>query len=305
MKILIIKTGLTETFDLSNLHPEIVSLGDVLRTTAILHAFLKDDVTWLTSSQSMQLLSGISEINRVIDSRIYLNASDFDLVINLERDIEILNWLQPVQNKVLGYIGIDKLRTSSEVYSLAMWLELDSVKKLNWSEKLYAILEKEWCGQDYFVPMHILDKSRENTFDIGLNWQVGIKWPTKIWPKERWSGLEVNFSSDYKISWQEGFYDLGLYMNWINSCKVLVTHDSLGLHIAKALKKEVIVLFGPTSSLDTPLTSKSRALSAQGIEGFDCLPCYKDHCHNKIHCMDYLSVDYVTRELKDLLRQMQ
>lgn len=38
------------------------------------------------------------------------------------------------------------------------------------------------------------------------------------------------------------------YIEWINSCKIIITSDSFGLHVAHALGKKTISLFGPTNS---------------------------------------------------------
>ncbi len=301
MKILIIKTGRTETFDLVSNHPGVVSLGDVVRSTVLLHLFKDDSVTWLTSQAAYDLLNGIPEIEKVITAE--NNVSQYDLVLNLERSEEALALigLCPLP-KLAGFVTEDEFVNNSEKYNLKDWLMSQDIASMNWSQKLYWLMSAEWRDENYKLPKRILDQEKENLFDIGLNWKVGVKWPTKSWPVDRWSEIESRFSSDFKVSWQEGFDNLIHYMNWIYSCKVLVTHDSLGLHIARALNKDLIVLYGPTSSTDTPLGAKDIALSAKGMSGFDCLPCYKDQCHNKIHCMDPVSVDQVSKSLKSLLR---
>ncbi len=91
MKILIIKLGLSETLD-----PEISkfsSLGDVLRTTPILHA-LKDKyrdshISWLVDEASAMLLHANEMIDRLLiwDSftGFQLMSERFDIVINLEK----------------------------------------------------------------------------------------------------------------------------------------------------------------------------------------------------------------------------
>lgn len=300
MKILIVKTGLTETFDLSPLHPGVVSLGDVVRSTVVLSLFPNDEVTWLTSPEARLLLESVPQIKEVVTDKAMLYHSSFDLIVNLERDGETLQWMETTKaHKRMGFCD----RNASD--DLRKWLELEKIKKLNWSEKLYLLLDQKWEGQNYFIPHALLDLELQDRFAIGLNWQVGVKWPTKSWPKQRFVDLEKKFSSDFKVSWQEGFDDLLQYMNWINSCRIIVTHDSLGFHLAKALGKKIVVLFGPTSSTDTPLESGIRLLSAKGVPGFDCLPCYKDQCHNTIHCMEILSVDMVEKELRSLLGQVQ
>ncbi len=56
--------------------------------------------------------------------------------------------------------------------------------------------------------------------------------------------LNINFS------WQEGKENLKEYIEWINSCETIITQDSLGMHIAMALDKRVIALFGPTNYME-------------------------------------------------------
>ncbi len=296
MKVLIIKTGATETFDLSFLHPGVISLGDVIRSTPLLSLFVSDDVTWFTSLQAKKLIEKIPEIKNVITDKISLE--NFDLVVNLEQEEDTLSWIQNDSiKKLIGFSDRCILKTAEGNFSLADWPK----QSLNWSEKLFALFGKKWSGENYYLPLSVLDQTKTNSADIGLNWQVGIKWPTKMWAKENWSLLENQFSTQYKVSWQEGFDDLIQYMNWINSCRILVTHDSLGLHIARALNKKVIVLFGPTSSVETPLGEHDHSMSAKSAPGFDCLPCYKDSCHNKIHCMNYITVEHVVNALNSLL----
>ena len=47
-KILILKTGYTEVLDAEQ-DSRVASLGDVLRTTSLLHNYKDDYVTWITS----------------------------------------------------------------------------------------------------------------------------------------------------------------------------------------------------------------------------------------------------------------
>lgn len=305
MKILIIKTGLTETFDLSASSLEVISLGDVLRSTVILHEFRNDEVWWFCTNLSKPLVDGIERISNIVTNQEEIIHCHFDLIINLERDCSVLSQLNvKAEHLIVGYVDSETIATSYEKFQIHSWLNSLEIKELNWSEKLYYLIGKKWSGENYILPYMNGASENKAEFDIGLNWKVGKKWPTKTWPKERWCELETQFQDAYSISWQQGFDDLIEYIKWINNCKIIVTHDSLGLHIALALSKHVIVLFGPTSSVETPMGTKVHALSAAGAPGFDCLPCYKESCHNSLHCMDYLSVGKVTEQLKKSLRYL-
>lgn len=304
MKILIIKTGHSETFDLSPSLHGVVSLGDVVRTTVILNLFSDDQTSWLTSSNARELIEFAPNVQNTFTNFDDINLVDYDLVVNLERNSEILSWISKGRCKnLIGFRNEKFLITTTEKILLTDWLQQSDVIKMNWSEKLFALFSKKWNQQNYFLPTGHLVGELENKYAIGLNWKVGVKWPTKSWPKNRWRDLEAMFTDKYSVSWQEGFNDLRQYMNWINSCRIIVTHDSLGLHIAKALNKQIIALYGPTSSKETFLGLGGYVISAENAPGFSCLPCYKGECHNNIHCMDYLSIDIVAQQLRDLLGQ--
>jgi heptosyltransferase-2 len=42
------------------------------------------------------------------------------------------------------------------------------------------------------------------------------------------------------------------YIEWINSCKIIVSNDSLGIHLAMAMNKKIVGLFGPTPAKEMP-----------------------------------------------------
>ncbi len=64
------------------------------------------------------------------------------------------------------------------------------------------------------------------------------------------------------------------FASLVNLCNILVTSDSLALHIGTALKKKIIVFFGPTSSSEIELYSRGIKI----IPKKGCLCCYKQRC---------------------------
>lgn len=269
MKVLIIKTGHTETFDLEALDQDIVSLGDVLRSTVLLHLFKEDQVNWLTSLEALPLLKDNSLLYRCTDSLEKIADTHYDLIINLERTKQVLQLLPNLKaQKVLGFTvenSIIYIQTASGSELFPVWLKKMSEDSCSWSDKLYRILGEKWNSEKYFFTSTSINKSSNDRIKIGLNWKVGKKWPGKSWPFEKWESLSTMLSSDFEISWQEGFNDLNLYSNWIKSCDFIVTHDSLGLHLSLALHKPLLALFGPTSSHEIELYGLGEALSTQDL----------------------------------------
>lgn len=235
MKFLVIKTGEYETFDEHERLP-LVSLGDVLRSTVLVHAL--NDITWYSSPESQRLLLGQKITQK-------MNPQDYDVVLNLENDEAIFKTLG---SNTIGFIAKNKLRLMSGE-ELTLHQFLTQYPKLHWAQKLFRLVGKVW-DQERPV-LKVPEVLKEN--HLGLNWKVGPKWPDKDWGKENWKEVFGRLNGDFKVRWQEGFDDLDAYIKWIQSVRVLLTHDSLGLHIAQALKIPVVALFGPTSSKEIPL----------------------------------------------------
>lgn len=296
MDVLIIKTGHTETFDTHILRKDIVSLGDVLRTTVILHLFKNDRVTWLTSQGAMALLENNPFIHHLETDPRNLSHKTFDLVVNFER----LPLLSEIQNShLVGHDENNVLVTSAGTFDLESWLKRPEIKQMNWSQKLFSLFGKVWNNENYLLfPIEKI----EATYDLGLNWKVGPKWPSKSWPQGNWEEIHRRVKNDYIVSFQEGFDDLRRYITWIQSCKTLLTHDSLGLHIGLALGKSMVALMGPTLSTEIPFV-KTKILSLSEDPSFACPPCYEEQCRSNIHCVSAIKIDTVETEIRNILRE--
>jgi len=89
------------------------------------------------------------------------------------------------------------------------------------------------------------------------------------------------------------------YMDWINSSKIIVSGDTLGLHLGIVLKKITLGLFGPTPSKETYFYGRGKAILPESIP--DCLPCSEEVCKKGLHCMEDISVERVYREVREYL----
>ena len=304
-KVLIIKLGYSETLD-----KEIrttTSLGDVIRTTVILNFFKNDDVSWLVDEKAYPLLKGNPYIKRVLifnlESVLQLQHERFDTVINLEKGPGICAFSDSVNAwRRFGFRfdatkGIAKAYDGAEnVLSLCLDLEKKKGNYKFWKDALADMIGESWKQEEYILgykPKNILK------YKIGFNWAVGEKWPNKAWPKKHWKKLETLLDKKYSISWQRGLNNLYEYMDWINSCNLIVTNDSLGMHLAIALKKKVVVLFGPSSSKEVCLYGRGVKLLPKAP--YKCVPCLESECRQKTNCMDFIKPEAVKNEVVKLL----
>jgi heptosyltransferase-2 len=83
----------------------------------------------------------------------------------------------------------------------------------------------------------------------------------------------------------------------IRHCSVVLSGDSLPMHIALAMGRRVVVLFGPTSHEEIELFG----LGEKVIPDLDCLVCYKRECDFIPNCMNSITVNMV---LQAVFRQL-
>jgi len=72
-------------------------------------------------------------------------------------------------------------------------------------------------------------------------------------------------------------------------CQVLVTADSLGMHLAIARGVPVVVLFGPTCAQEIELYGRGQKI----VTPLACAPCYRPTCSQNPTCMDAISPESV------------
>ncbi|WP_345993125.1 glycosyltransferase family 9 protein [Sulfurimonas sp. HSL-1716] len=296
MKILIIKLGLSETLDSET--SKIVSLGDVVRCTVVLEPLKKKyenpHITWVVSKEAQELVKNNALIDRVLvwDEFVpfVLMREKYDIVINLEK-IDGICALTDMINawEKIGF-RFDEIDGKYDTYFQSVrakeYIQNKETHKQIWQQVILNMLGIEWKDQKYSLGYK---PKTEEIRRVGLNYLVGSKWPSKAMSKFKWEELEKRLEDrNIPYSWQEGKNNLLDYIEWINSCKVIVTQDSLGLHLALALDKYVICLFGPTSADEIYFYGKGLALNLS--EQFECKYCYSPICTNNEFCMDSLDL---------------
>lgn len=304
-KVLIIKLGYSETLD--GEIGKITSLGDVLRSTVLLHLYKNAHVTWLIDEISYPLLKGNPYIHRIlsydITSVLQLQSERFDTVINLEKvpglcafADSLKAWrrygfrFDPENGVALAYDG------SQHVLGICMDPEYKKTTKKYWEEVLYEMVGAKWQGE-----VCILGYKPKSPimYDLGFNYDVGKKWPNKAWPMEYWKELERLIGNKYSISWQQGLKNIEDYFEWINSCDIIITNDSLGLHISNALNKKTIALYGPTLSSEIYIQNGTKLLPHIDYE---CIPCLSPRCIQSKSCMNYIEPKMVYDAIENILK---
>jgi heptosyltransferase-2 len=299
-KVLIIKLGYCET--LVNEQGFTPSLGDVFRHTVLLHRYARDHVTWLTTESAMPLLQDnpyIAELLAYNDETVSaLLASEFDEIVCIEKSAKICQLASCIKARVRFGFGWEQQKM--HVHPLAQsTVDIANGKDhfLPIQALLYQMVGDYWRGEGYVLGY----KPRYRpAYDVGLNYRVGSKWPTKNWPISSWMKLEKMYEREgLTVSWQEGQSDLFQYMDWIHASRMIITCDSLGMHLGLAMNRATVGLFGASPSAGIYMYGIGEIVKANGA----CAeaPCMRDSCSKGGLCMAQISPETVFKTSMHLL----
>lgn len=94
-----------------------------------------------------------------------------------------------------------------------------------------------------------------------------------------------------------GYVDIKKFAALVNRCNLIISADTLAMHIAIALKRPTVALFGPTCAQEIELYNRGEKI----VSTIQCAPCYKNRCDKKPNCMDTIDLDEVCAKARDLL----
>jgi heptosyltransferase-2 len=77
-------------------------------------------------------------------------------------------------------------------------------------------------------------------------------------------------------------------------CNVVVTGDTMAMHVASAAEVPCVVLFGPTCHQEIDLCGRGEKI----VTELSCAPCYRRACDETPSCMDSITVERVCAAVK-------
>jgi ADP-heptose:LPS heptosyltransferase len=165
--------------------------------------------------------------------------------------------------------------------------------------------------------------ARPGDLKIGLNTGAGDVFAIKKWTEDGYIGLADRLSKElgakvlllggpgevernlritaatkYPVINTGNDNPIREFAGLVGNCGLMITGDTLALHIAIGLKVPVLVMLGPTCHQEIELYGRG----AKVISNFDCSPCYLSVCPKDVTCMDAISVDSVFESAAGLLR---
>ena len=243
MKILILKLNAT---------------GDVVRTTPLLRR-LEGEITWITARNNVVLVDRLAENLRSVcwEDRDAIRGEEYDLVINLEDEVELAAFLKNIPHKQRfgAYLNGNGSLTYTE--DCRAWFDMslisqygkekaDALKFQNrrtYQELIFEGLGLHFTGEKYVLPEPLYTGL---SGDVAIAPVAGAVWPMKNWAfytelKETLEaeGLKVNILPKRS--------SLLEHLNDVRSHRCLVGGDSLPMHFALGTDTRCVSLFTCTS----------------------------------------------------------
>ena len=216
-------------------------------------------------------------------------------------------------------LGIDddlKYRTNTKTYQqiAAEAAELDYAR----DEYVFGLGDEAKRKAREFMKAQGVDAFRPA---VGLNTGAGTKFGTKQWPVEHYrelvrdlaGGLGANVfllggpreealnkaiaaEAPPRVYNTGNDHSLPEFAGFLSLMSVVVTSDTLGMHLAIALKKKIVALFGPTCPQEIDLYDRGVKLFTSA----PCSPCYKQTCPDAV-CMKGIRPGRVLEEVGHLI----
>jgi heptosyltransferase-2 len=158
---------------------------------------------------------------------------------------------------------------------------------------------------------------------IGLNTGAGDVFATKKWTEKGYVQIadrlikefgakilllggpaEVERNSRIRKAISHAVVDTGTdnpirkFTGIVGNCDLVITGDTLAMHIAIGLKIPVLVILGATCHQEIELYGRG----AKIVSDFDCSPCYLSVCPKESTCMEAISPNHVFRAASKLIR---
>ena len=181
-------------------------------------------------------------------------------------------------------------------------------------ERYLKVAAELGCAGKVEFSFHVTDQDRRH-IDSLVNGAgrfavllPGTNWPTKRWPVERFAGLvgllkqrfdletvvagsaeEVKLCNRVGGVCVAGKTSLRQLVELLRRAQLVIANDSGPMHIAAAMGKPLVTLFGPTNPVRTGPYRRDDAVLRVDIP---CSPCYSRRCSHQ-SCLQWVGVDAV------------
>lgn len=301
------------------------AVGDVIRTTPLLHRIRKEypeaAIWWLTHTPDVVPPSVNTILRFSAESIFVLQAMQFDVLINLDKDLEacaIANTVSAKDKKgfMLASNGkptpIDK--NAEQKFLTGIFDDISKANTKSYVEEIFEICGWEFKGEEYVLDVkQYLDEPIPNNGKkiIGLNTGCGDRWVSRLWEFSRWESLilrltekgyfplllggKQEYEKNLELSQKTGAYcplprKLPEFTALMNQCDIVVTGVTMALHLGIGLQKRIVVINNIFNAHEFELYGRGEIIQP----ALECKCYFRQTCTNQdYNCMEHLSVEHV------------
>ncbi len=307
-KILIIKLG---------------AIGDVIRTTPLLHKIKKEhpdhEVWWLTYSPEIIPKQANKVFDFNLESIITLENTRFDILINLDKDNQACALAKKIEaGRKFGFIleegkpaPVNKL--SEHKFLTGLFDDVNQANTKSYLREIFEISGWEFNGEEYILEKEDFEWSipSDGKKIVGLNTGCGSRWVTRLWAEANWERIimrlldagyfpmllggsqehEKNTRLSEKTgAYYPGHFSLGKFISLVDQCNLIVSAVTLGMHIAIGLKKPLILMNNIFNPHEFELYGRGEIIQPER----ECKCFFRQTCTNdEYFCMDHLSPETI------------
>ena len=305
------------------------AIGDVIRTTPLLHRLKKVHprafITWLTLTPDV-LPSGVDrKMGFEPKNLVSLEAIGFDLLINLDKDLEACALTERISAKEKkGFrlldgkcVNIDE--AAYHKFLTGLWDDVNKENTKSYPEEIFEICGYRFEGEKYILE---LPDNRpafnipEGARVVGLNTGCGGRWVTRLWADDRWAGLakrlkaagyyplflggDQEHEKNLRLAKESGgayfgTFSLQDFFCLVDRCELVVTAVTMAMHITIGLDKKIVLFNNIFNPREFELYGLGEILSP----GEECEGCFYQTCEHD--CMSKITVDDTFAAVERLL----
>jgi len=306
------------------------AIGDVIRTTPLLEKikaeFPSKKIWWISNYPDILPDSGIdAKYNFDIESATILNATYFDLVINLDKDPQACALAKLMNtDRLIGFTLKNGMPAPAHIeaqakFDTGLFDDVNKANKKSYLEEIFEICGWKFSGEEYKLDC---PKDVNWTFEnegkkiIGLNTGCGDRWTSRLWDDKNWIELINRLTTEgfyplllggkqeheKNVYFQEqtgadykGHFPLKTFISLVDQCDCVVSAVTMGMHLAMGLKKHLVLMNNIFNPYEFELYGRGEIVQPDK----QCHCYFSGTCKNPDYkCMDFISVDAIFDAVK-------
>ena len=308
---------------------KLAAAGDVLRTTPLLHPLKSEHPTariwWLTQTPELVPASHVDRILKwSTESLETLSGLHFARLINLDKDAHACALASRLtadkkEGFVLGEFGESAPANERAVakFITGIFDDVSIANRKDYPTELFEICGYTYRDEDYILdpvpPITLPDLDRSRPL-VGLNTGAGARWTSRLWSTTQWTRLaemilasgrgvlllggpeedernrEISLATGGRAQYI-GYYHLKEFIALMDQCELVVSGVTMGMHIAIALKKKLVLI----NNIFNPFEFRLLYGLGEIIQpDKNCLCFFRGQCVNPDYfCLDHLPAEKI------------